>query len=220
MTNIKKSINTFGENNPILHGDVSSTAFLYRGTDTDAWLHINMDGDVHPDSVSNSTTVPISVWTRETLRLPLPSNISAKALHRWLEEAKTQNLLETVHNGHNLQFDRQRQCDIWSLSDEAEEALNTLEQEANELDTLEVWDAEDWLIDSTLQTLWPAGITLQQAIEKLAIEIIEREVHIDGDLSDVLLMRAIEEANEGQVLSREQLMAIMQAERGDELLDV
>lgn len=219
MTRIKKTINTAGRNISILHNDVGSTAFLYRGTDTDAWLHINMEGEVRPYSESNSTTVPASIWNRETLRLPLPSNISAKALHRWLEEAETQELLETVHNGHNLQFDRQRQCDIWNLSDEAEEALNTLEQEANELDTLDVWDAEEWLIDSTLETLWPAGSTLQQAIDKLAIEIIEREVHIDGDLSDVLIMRAIEEANEGKVLSREQLVEIMLAERGDELPD-
>lgn len=218
MTNTRQAIDTAGREISILIDDVSSTAFLYLGRDTDAWLYVDIDGVVYPDSESNPNTVPVSVWNGETLRLPLPPNISANALHIWLQKVETQDLLETVHNGHSMQFDRQSQRGKGCLTDEAEDALNTLEREANELDTLEVWDAEEWLCESPLQSMWSAEDTLQQALKKLASEILERAVHIDGDLTDALLTRAISEANEGRALSSQQLEAIMLAERGGELL--
>lgn len=220
MTDIKQKIQTLGRTISILHDDTSQTAFLYMGRDTEAWLTLDIEGDVYAESASESGMMPIKVRDRETLRIRLPPSVSARALHHWLMGAQIQDLLDTVHEGHSLKHNREKQREIGHLTDEAEEALSTLATEANNLCTLEVWEADEWLWESSLRVVWPPEKTLQQVLLDLLLETIEREIHIDGDLKEVLLDKLIRDANNGEQLSQTQREALAQAERADEIDEV
>lgn len=198
----------------------AATAFLYLGRETSAWLTVDSDGDIYPDSEIRQGTVPFSVWDHTTLRIELPAAVSAAALHQWLATEETQALLETLHLGHELSVDLARGREVGTLTEAADEALGTLEAQARELETLAVWNVDEWIYHSTIQELWPAGKSLEEAVVKLESIASSDSVHLVGDVAEVLLDRAIEEAHDGHELTDEQRASISEAGRSDELPEV
>lgn len=195
----------------------AATAFLYLGKETSAWLTVDRDGDIYPESEINQGTVPSSVWDRTILRIALPAAVTAAALNQWLAKEKTQDLLETLHLGHELIESQARGREVGTLTEEAEDALVTLEVEALELLALAVWDVDEWFYDSSIQDLWPAGKSLKEAVAELESKASRDGVHLDGDVAEVLLDKAIKRAHDGHELTVEQRASISEAGRSDEL---
>lgn len=220
MTLCTQTIDTGNRQVSISFDNNAATAFLYLGQETSAWLTVDSDGDIYPDSEISQGTVPFSVWDRTTLRLELPASVSAAALHRWLAKSETQALLETLHLGHELSVDLARGREVGTLTEAADEALGTLEAQARELATLEVWDVDEWIYESSIRDLWPAGKSLEDAVVELESKASSDDVHLDGDVAEVLLDKAIEEAHDGHELTDEQRASISEAGRSDELPEV
>jgi len=220
MTHSTQSIDTGNRQLSISFDNNAATAFLYLGQESSAWLTVDSDGDIYPDSEINQGTVPFSVRDRTTLRIELPAAVTAAALHRWLAKSETQALLETLHLGHELIENQERGREVGMLTEEAEDALVTLEIEARELEALEVWDVDEWIYESSIRDLWPAGKSLEDAVVELESKASSDDVHLDGDVAEVLLDKAIEEAHDGHELTDEQRASISEAGRSDELPEV
>jgi hypothetical protein len=64
MTLSSQTIDTGNRQVSISFDNNSATAFLHLGQETNAWLTVDSDGDIYPDSEISQGTVPFSVRDR------------------------------------------------------------------------------------------------------------------------------------------------------------
>jgi hypothetical protein len=133
-----------------------------------AWLCLNEHGECSLEVLGPWVyTFRTSLRDCRTLVWPLPHEIKGHALQKMLTSDRVLQLLQRVHDGQEVEWDGQR----WSghLDDDADEANAELEQifecEWNADDTWSFMSAHEWLTEYSLNDVWPAGKSLQEAAE-------------------------------------------------------
>jgi len=87
--------------------------------------------------------VPAEVWHRRVLRLRLDPAVDAEALDELLESAAWQSHLQALLEDSEIVWDGSNH--VGQLGPEAAAALEAMQELLDELPTVEVWRAEDWL---------------------------------------------------------------------------
>lgn len=133
-----------------------------------AYVEIDEDGAVFADydgEIGNA--VPMTVWHKRTLRVPVAPEADCTDLAAYLRGPGLA-LLQRIHDGHTVEWDGSNH--VGALTSDAEAALDQLGAELQDLPTVEIWTAEDWLFgaDQTLADAWPDNQTLDQAAAECA----------------------------------------------------
>lgn len=155
-----------------------------------AYVELTEGGEVSADwSGEIGNSVPMYVWHNRTLRMHVAHNVNGPALADYLESAEALALLETIHAGHEVDWDGSNY--VGKLSTDASEALERLEGVLREFETVEIWTATDYLFSgNTLAALW-SGRALDEVVAELEKEAaINFDGVIDGSLRDALLAEA------------------------------
>jgi hypothetical protein len=158
-----------------------------RGQSFGAWLCLNEHGECSIEVLGpwvNALRTSLSSY--RTLTWPLPQAIKGNALHKVLTSNTVLQLLQRVHDGHDVEWDGQR----WSgyLDDDAKEAVAELGQifecEWNPDDLWSFMSADEWLSEFSFGHVWPAGVSLQEAAEYVIHNATENDT-ICGTTGDV-----------------------------------
>lgn len=186
-----------------------------------AYITMDEDGEV-ATTVSGEigTGAPAAVVHGVSLRWRVPSEINGQALAKFVE-AKARPLLERIHAGHSVEWRNGNHTG--TLTDdarEADEALDRLiEDDLNgNADVLDqVWQVADWLSPVSFSELWPATVTLDEAVADLQAVAASERVTLEGDLRDELIDRAVRMLTDGTVgLTRRHLDALLEETQYDE----
>ncbi|MFC7409449.1 hypothetical protein [Hydrogenophaga atypica] len=128
------------------------------------------------------------VWHDRTLRWELPAGVNGSNIYRLLMDASTIQLLQRVHEGHEIVWDGNNYSGV--LDDDAQEASDELEtlfgDEITEASLWTIWEVDDWLWCSGQSLLdnWPNGLTLAEAAQKIIEDAVSQDVYC-GSLTDV-----------------------------------
>jgi hypothetical protein len=110
-----------------------------------AFVEIDLDtGDVTYDwngEIGNA--VPADVWHERVLCLNLDPAVDTDALEELLESEAWQSYLQTVLEDSEIVWDGSNL--VGRLGPEAKTALEAMQNLLNDLPTIEVWQAENWL---------------------------------------------------------------------------
>lgn len=161
-----------------------------------AHVEIDEDGTVTADySGEIGSAVPMLVWHKRTLRVPVAAEVDCADLAAYLRGGGLP-LLQAIHNGHSVHWDGSNH--VGALTDEAEQALEDLADGLQDLPTVEVWTVEDWLYGcgQTLADTWPADQTLDQAVAECQASYSATPGVVLGDARRALLNRARDEWRE------------------------
>ncbi len=114
--------------------------------------------------------VPANVWNGKILRYPVPSSIYAASLLDFMQQQLP--LFERICEGWNEEWDGNNY--VGRLNDDAQAAHDELDGMLRETppfdypsDLANVCTVAEWLAEDSLQTLWPEGKTLVQALADL-----------------------------------------------------
>jgi hypothetical protein len=172
-----------------------------------AFVAIEEDGDVWADEARSGNGVPADVWHQRTLRLTVPADVDGQKLADYLERGG-RALLERIHAGHEVDWDGSNR--VGKLTDDARDAIEQIEREMDDLPRVEVWTASEWLWggNNDLQEHWPAGMSLDEAVEKVNECIAFNEHFVRGDVRRVLLDEAARMFYDGDALDKCHLDAL------------
>lgn len=93
-----------------------------------AFVEMEADGDVSAcyDPIVRGGGMPEAVWNNRTLRWSVSCEVQGDALADVLESAEVLALLQTVHDGHTVEFDGR--VFRGTLTDDAQDASDELER--------------------------------------------------------------------------------------------
>lgn len=162
-----------------------------------AYIELDSDGEISADwSGEIGNGVPAAVWRRQRLRWYVPSEISGGGLRILIEDLRP--LLERVAAGHSVEWDGSNWVGRLSNDAEAadEEIRDRLEQDAQSIETVEVWEAEAWLTGdggtSAETVLTQAELTIDSTDEQIAAAAAQTRrdaahdgVHLEGSVTEV-----------------------------------
>lgn len=161
-----------------------------------AYVELTENGEVSADwSGEIGNSVPMSVWHDRTLRMTVAHNVNGPALADYLESPEALALLETIHAGHEVDWDGNNY--VGTLTEEARAALERLEDVLRGFETVEIWTANDYLFNNnSLAGLW-SGRALDEVVAELEEEAaMNFDGVIEGSLRDALLTEAKSKFNE------------------------
>jgi len=113
-------------------------AFVAIDLDTGGEVTYDWDGEV---GVGNA--VPAEVWLGRVLRLDLDPAVDTEALEELLESEAWKSYLQVLLEDSDVVWDGSNY--VGQLGPEAKTALEAMQKLLNDLPTIEVWQAEDWL---------------------------------------------------------------------------
>lgn len=142
----------------------------------------------------------------------IPAAVAGRALSRLLNDKHTQLLLQRVYDGLAIKWDGK--CLYGVLNADAGEANEELHALFAKLEDAcaEVVPAEDFIAPSKLSDIWPAGMTLDDAVGGIARAAFEQDLFCGGrvDIEEALIrkLQSIVEGHEGFTLTEEQVAAL------------
>lgn len=182
---ISITINTEAFND--LADEAAPLYFECRGEPYSAWLYLDENGKCSLETVGPwENSVPASVWHSRTLTWSLPAAIKGEALQALLTSDTVLQLLQRVHDGHDVEWDGHN----WTgtLDEDAQEADDELEQilecDENSSDNWSVWSADEWLFEPSLSEVWPVGKSIEEAAEDIIRDAAENNTFC-GTTGDV-----------------------------------
>lgn len=134
--------------------------------------------------------VPFSVWHGHDRRYDIPATTSQETILGIFSDPEFQALCERIVGGYSSEWDGNNH--VARLTENAEDAEHELESylAANE-SAIEVWDVNDWLFSGcSLREYW-SDQPIADAVAALENEIDEDSIHIDGDIEEALLQKAL-----------------------------
>lgn len=121
-----------------------------------AYLQLNANGYVFADySGDTGGGVPASVWHGVDRRIALRPTVSGKALREYLGSEEFRALLDRYYAGAGDKWDGSNF--VGTASDDALEALNQIEQDADNLECVNIFSADDWVEYATREELAQHG---------------------------------------------------------------
>lgn len=177
-----------------------------------AYLRLTENGYCELDIRAPSDNgTPRDEWHGVTNAWELPGEVRGDALHRLLTSEETLQLLQRVYEGHEVDWDGRNH--VGELDDDAAEASAELAELFQGLhdECWRVWNAEEYLAESSLGDLWPSGRTLCQAIDAILAEASEEGIYCDeAELQSALLdkLQAEVDSDEGFQPTVEQRAAL------------
>jgi predicted transcriptional regulator len=156
-----------------------------------AYVLMDKDGHVTVETAPPNSGWPIDVWHHRTIRWGVDPCVSGDALADFLESPEAQHLFGQVHAGHIIEWDGNNL--VGNLSNPATEAAEKLQEMLDDLDTDEVWLAEEWLAQSGLHEVW-SGKSLDEAVQDLLEEAEAGKIYVHNEwrIREVLLGMAEE----------------------------
>jgi hypothetical protein len=179
----------------------------------DACLTLDEDGvcdfEVTPPW-DNATRA--AIWHGRTRCWTLPGLVKSEALSELFNDADTIDLLQRVHDGHEVVWDGNNW--VGKLDEDAQEASDELERLCADLEgrCWQLYPAEEYVAACELSDIWPAGTSLKQAARSIRSEAMS-EGFIAGSQSEVeaaLLekLHELTEEDEGFTPTAEQAAAL------------
>jgi hypothetical protein len=152
-----------------------------------AYIEISEDGDLAANySGEIGNAVPASVWHQRDLRISIPPGAAREAIQGFV--ADNVDLFRRVIAGHSVEWDGSNH--VGRLTDDARDALETLERKAESIESIAVWTAADWIAE---------GFSLAEFVEKGAraygdecADAAEPDAVIDGDCAEAAARLASE----------------------------
>jgi hypothetical protein len=155
--------------------------------------------------------VPADEWHRRTLAWPVSPRIDGHALTDFLKSEEIMELLQCVHDGHELAWDGHNH--VGTLDAEAHEASKQFGALLNHLSVhakMAVIDTAEWLGSDALDELWPEGVTLKCAAATLQEQAKLEDVTLLTPVEYELLERAERAFQDGEVVGTEWLLALVE----------
>lgn len=181
-----------------------------------AYLEMTLHGVCSVSQSFPSSGTSVDVWHGLTRTWELPVRIKGHVLEDLLTDADFIELLQRVHNGHDSNWNGNNH--VGTLDEDADEASDEIAELIDQLDRHEcnfwnVWDARDWISQSSLEDVWEAGQTLTEAVEALMDSAPDQDAYIEGGedaLEHALLEKLQERVDEDESFepSPEQLAAL------------
>lgn len=179
----------------------------------DACLTLDEDGvcdfEVTPPW-DNATRA--AIWHGRTRCWSLPGLVKSEALSELFSDADTIDLLQRVHDGHEVVWDGNNW--VGRLDEDAEEASDELERLCADLEgrCWRLYPAEEYVASCELSDIWPVGTSLKQVALSIRREAMS-EGFIAGSQAEVeaaLLqtLRELTEEDEDFALTVEQAAAL------------
>lgn len=206
-----------------------ATAPLYReigGTVGRAVLLLSEDGILSYEVYSPYEGVPFEQAHRRTLSWDLPATLTGDDLYAALSDIETLTLLQCCYEGHSVVWDGHNY--VGRLDEDAEEAYDEIASVIYDLEDdgepAEVWDMEEYLCGTSIEDLWPADLSIDDAVNAIEKEAEERNVHLTGDedLAKFLCRMLLEVYEQGRIetISEHQRQAIAACRLTDELAEI
>ena len=165
----------------------------------DAFIALDADGDVYADfSGEIGNAVPASVWNGLDKRISISPFASGYGLQQLFNDAKFLSAVNRYYDGRTTGWDGNN----WTseLSEDAEAALEEMQSMADELEQLNIYNAEDWIASvsrSELQAqLLEAGSVQAFYNEQLLCSDADQYLAFDADgLAEALACRFVCDAD-------------------------
>lgn len=206
-----------------------STAPLYweiGGTVGRAVLLLSENGILSYEVDSPYEGIPFEQAHRRMLSWELPATLTGDDLYTALSDIETLTLLQCCYEGRSVVWDG---CNyVGRLDEDAEEAYDEIASLIHSLERdgehAEVWDMEEYLCETAIEDLWPAHLSIDDAVNAIETEAEERKVHLTGDedLATVLCRMLLEVYRAGRVkaIAEHQRQAMYDCGFADELAEI
>ena len=163
-----------------------------------AFIQIDQNGAVTA-VVSDKDSGSDYVLDGATMRWRVPSTISGGDLRDFIVRRDVLELLKRIHAGRMV---KQSKAAIKArLNQEAKAANNELKKLfrklAKDAYCVELRDANDWLRNTKLSTVWPKDYTLKNALEEINWRLRWAKFVVAGDIRSALLKRVLEAFDAG-----------------------
>lgn len=154
-----------------------------------AFVELSEEGEVSADWDSEiGNAVPSFLWHGRTIRVPVSPFVSGSDLADYLERFdRGRVLLERIHEGHSVAWDGSNF--VGNLNEDAQAAREELEAALQELGQADVQPTEEWVSSAPWADLWPAGVNLADAVERIEAEAQTSGMVLDGDVERAVLSR-------------------------------
>lgn len=194
----------------------SNIAPLYiqtAGRPWHAYLTLDQDG-VCAFSYSSpyDWRTPEDVLQGRTRRWEMPAAVAGRALSKLLNDKDTQFLLQRVYDGLAIMWDGESFCGVLNAdASEANEELQALFAKLEDA-CAEVIPAGDFIAPSKLSDIWPAGMTLDDAVGGISRAAFEQDLFCGsrGDIEEALIqkLQSLVDGDESFSLTEEQEAAL------------
>lgn len=152
--------------------------------------------------------VPFSVVHGRVLRWGIPADISREGLEKLLEGIRP--YAEQIVKGYSSEWNGSNL--IGHLTPEAEAAnrkiIEICDSAEDDFPRLRTYSCEDWLQASSLEEVWPAGQTLEDAVVEQLEFAVEEDVVLSDDMEQALLDKLMLHIERGGEPTPEQVDAL------------
>ena len=166
-----------------------------------AYVFMNEDGTVYAEcSYGVGNIVSSDVWHGRTLLWNVPPKVNCNSLAKALESVDVIKLLERIHCGHRVGFDGYNF--VSSLDGDAQVASKELQCIIDFVDTINIWEVQDYLGEMAFTEAWDRDKTLDDAVQDHFDIVSSLDAHFCVDKSDFaksLLRWAKDEFDNGNV---------------------
>ena len=179
-----------------------------------AFVEMDEDGIVTADSDGEiGGAIPFSVYHRRTIRWGVCNTIRGDVLADWLESDEARAMFQRVHDGQSIEWDGNN--NVGRFDDDATEAKQEISDALDELghepgNTDAVWEVDQWLENDDIDSCWPVGHTLAEAVAHVKASADHENVELDGDVEQALLYKA-ERANDRNKCFRPEILLALHA---------
>ncbi len=149
----------------------------------DAYIEIELGGNSTPQASPNyeiGNAVPFDVWHNRTIRISVDNSVDGDALDELLSSERFAELVAIARADYATEWDGNNY--VGRLTNAGEEALDEIQELADDLPTLNVWSPDDW-INAVLKTT-PEGLYALDGVvitEKNLAQLLDEYREEEGD---------------------------------------
>ena len=155
--------------------------------------------------------VPERVFNGIVIRINVPNNVDGDSLASFMNE--NASAFEFICDSIDVEWDGSDNVGVVNDEEAVNKVIYSLEQDAEELECVNIYYAADYIAQCPLECNWPAGMTLAETIEDIEMNV---DGIIEGNLEEVLLLQALYAYNDRENVTKEQYAALLDNELVEE----
>lgn len=206
----------------VLEGQIAPVYKHYNGQHTAQPAYVYMDENGVVDATYNPEIngTPMEIFHGQQLSWAIPADISGDELVDFFQKPEIRAALREIHDGHTVEWDGNNH--VGRLTEAAQNASGRLKELCDDLRLEErsaIWNsAGEWFGDVSIKEIWPANLTLDEAVASvISITSGERCLFDDDEIRKEIIEQAVDAvANSEEGLSRNQVLSLVAIGEVDE----